>query len=84
MLWKDVRKTYPNKWVVFDSLKQHEENNKLIVEDIAVIEVFDDLNNAFKYYTNLHKEDKTRNLNIGDTKNIDLSYNIKRFGVILK
>ncbi len=84
MKWSEARKTYPNKWIVFDSLKQHEKNNKLIVEDIAIIEVFDNLNDAFKYYTNLHKQDKTRQLNIGDTKNTDLSYNIKRFGLILK
>ena len=29
MLWNEVRNAYPNKWIVFDSLKQHEENNKL-------------------------------------------------------
>lgn len=43
MKWEEVRKVYPNKWVVFESLKQHEEDNKVIVEDVAIIEVFDDL-----------------------------------------
>ncbi|AQR94611.1 TrmB family transcriptional regulator [Clostridium saccharoperbutylacetonicum] len=41
MLWNQVRKTYPNKWIVFDSLKQYEENNKLIIEDVAIIEVYE-------------------------------------------
>ena len=77
MLWNEVRKAYPNKWIVFDSLKQHEENNKLIIEDIAIIEVFDDINKAYKYYCGLHKKDKTRLLNIGSTKDTKLKYEIK-------
>ena len=36
MLWNEVRKTYPNKWIVFDSLKQNEEDNKLIIEDVSI------------------------------------------------
>ena len=82
MLWNEVRKAYPNKWIVFDSLKQHEENNKLIIEDIAIIEVFDDINKAYKYYCELHKKDKTRLLNIGSTKDTKLQYEIKRIGLI--
>ena len=34
MLWNEVRKTYPNKLNIFDILKQHEEDNKLIIEDV--------------------------------------------------
>lgn len=84
MKWNEVRKAYPDKWIVFDSLKQHEENNVLYIEEVALIEVFDDLDEAWKYYHKIHKEDKTRNLNIGDTKKEDLSYKIKRFGMVLR
>lgn len=82
MLWNEVRKAYPNKWIVFDSLKQHEEDNKLIIEDIAIIEVFDDINKAYKYYCELHKQNKTRQLNISSTKETELQYKIKRIGII--
>lgn len=82
MLWNEVQKAYPEKWVVFDSLKQHEENNKLIIEDIAIIQVFDDINIAYKYYCKLHKEDKTRQLNIASTKEPQLQYEIKRIGIV--
>ena len=30
MLQNEVRKVYRNKWIVFDSLKQHEEDNKYV------------------------------------------------------
>ena len=82
MLWNEVRKTYPNKWIVFDSLKQHEEDNKLIVEDLAIIEVFDDINDAFKFYRTLHRENKSRELSLGDTRKENLEYEIKRIGLM--
>lgn len=82
MKWSDARKTYPNKWIVFDSLKQHEEDNKLIVEDIAIIEVFDDINDAFKYYRMLHRQDKSRQLSFGDTRKDKLEYETERIGII--
>lgn len=82
MKWSEARKTYPNKWIVFDSLKQHEEDNKLIVEDIAIIEVFDDLNDAFKYYRILHRQDKSRQVSFDDTRKDKLEYEIKRIGLI--
>ena len=83
MLWKDVRKSYPNKWVVFESLKQHEEDNKVIVEDVAIIEVFDDLNTAFKHYCTLHKENKNHELSFGNTKNKILEYKIQKVWIPL-
>ena len=76
MLWNEVRKTYPNKWIVFDSLKQHEENNKLIIE------VFDDINDAFKCYRMLHRKDKMRELSFGNTKEELLVYENERIGLI--
>ena len=82
MLWSEVRKTYPNKWVVFDGLKQYEEDNKLIVEDLAILEVFSDLNTAYQYYCDLHKQDKSRNLNIGDTRKENLEFKIERIGLM--
>lgn len=82
MLWNEVRKTYPNKWIVFDSLKQHEEDNKLIIVDVAIIEVFEDINDAFKCYRMLHRKDKTRELSFGNTKDELLIYENERIGLI--
>lgn len=82
MLWNEVRKTYPNKWIVFDSLKQHEEDNKLIIEEVAIIEVFDDINNAFKCYRIFHRKDKTRELSFGNTKDEVLVYETKMIRLI--
>lgn len=82
MKWEEVRKAYPNKWVVFESLKQHEKDNKVIVEDVAIIEVFDDLNAAFKFYRTLHRQDKSREFSFGNTKNETLEYKIEKVGLL--
>ena len=81
MKWNEVRKRYPNKWIVYESLTQYEEDNMLIVTDLAIIKVFDDINGAYKYYCRMHKENKLRQLNIGDTRKQDLSYNIEMIGL---
>lgn len=80
MKWNEVRKTYPNKFIVFESLNQFEDNSILTVTDLAIIDVFDEIGKAFKYYSKLHKEDKKKTLNIGDTKKEKLTYNVKRLG----
>lgn len=50
------------------------------VEDVAIIEVFDDINDAFKCYRELHRQDKSRELSFGNTKEEILTYEIKKVG----
>lgn len=48
MKWEDVRKTYPNRFVKLQVLKSHVAGNKRIIEDMAVVEVFEDNKQATK------------------------------------
>lgn len=82
MKWEQVRKTYPNQWIVFDILNEYEEDNHVIVTELAIIDTFDDLNQAYKYYCKLHKEDKNRKITLGDTKKDELVYKIERVGLL--
>ena len=81
MKWNEVRKIYPYKWVVYESLSQYEEDNMLIVTDLAIIDVFDNINEAYKFYCKMHKENKSIKLSIGDTRQNELSYEIERVGL---
>ena len=65
-----------------DECKSNGINNKLMVEDLAIVEVFSDLNIAYKYYCELHKQDKSRKLNIGDTRKENLEFKIERIGLM--
>ena len=47
------------------------------------IEVFEDINYAFKCYRTLHRKDKTRELSFGNTKDELLIYENERIGLII-
>lgn len=62
MQWKEVKETYPDKWVVFEAIDAHSENNYRIVDDIAVIDYFNDSMEAFRRHSELHKQNPNREL----------------------
>lgn len=74
MLWKEVRLAYPNKWVVFEALQAHSENNYRIVDDLAIIDTFDDSMEAFRRHDELHKQQPNRELYFFHTsrQNLDI------------
>ena len=82
MKWQKIRTDYPNKWIIYDILEESEKNNYIIVTDIAILEIFDTLDEAYKYYIKLHKKDKTRKVTIGDTRKEELVYKIERVGLL--
>ncbi|MFC5405369.1 hypothetical protein [Cohnella soli] len=62
MLWSEVRDLFPDQFVLVEELKSHFEDNKLHVEEVAVIkpipdaeaawkELFDAKNECFVYHT---------------------------------
>ncbi len=40
MLWKEVKNIYPNQWLIIEAIEAHTEENKRIVDQITVIELF--------------------------------------------
>lgn len=42
MKWNDVRNIYPNQFVLLTILKEHIENNKKYIDDVAVVRALDD------------------------------------------
>ena len=69
MKWTEARKTYPDKWLLFEAMEAHSENGKRIVEELAVINVYDDVRKALEDYAEKHKKDKTREMYVYNTKN---------------
>ncbi|MBO0993207.1 hypothetical protein [Bacillus sp. SD088] len=56
MLWEEVKKVSPDQWVVFEAIEAHSDNHYRIVDDIAVIDSFDDSMDAFRRHSKLHKQ----------------------------
>lgn len=46
MKWQEVRRLYPNQYVVLEELESHIEGNKKYVEDVAIIKPIDDSKEA--------------------------------------
>ncbi|MGL5712985.1 MAG: hypothetical protein ACRCXT_17610 [Paraclostridium sp.] len=48
MKWNEVRDMYPNTFIKFEVIESHIENDKEIVDDIALIKVISDGKEAMK------------------------------------
>lgn len=55
MQWKEVRHTYPDKWVVLEAIEAHSDNNIRVIEDMSVLDCFDDSMEALRRHAELHK-----------------------------
>lgn len=69
MQWSEAIKTYPNQWLLFEAIEAYSENNKRIVKEISVINVYEEGKEALKEYAEIHKKDKSREMYVYHTKN---------------
>ena len=72
MKWNEARKIYPNKWLLFEAIEAYSEEGKRIVEELSIINVYDQGKEALKEYADKHKKDKRREMYVYNTKNVEL------------
>jgi hypothetical protein len=72
MKWKDIREKYPDSWILFEAIQAGSVEGKRIVDDIAVVDKFNDSNDAIKAYRNFHKKDPGKELYVAHTKKQNL------------
>ena len=57
MLWSEIRKVYPNQWLVIEAIEAHTTpSSQRELDKIAVIEICDDGVAAMKRYRYLHSQ----------------------------
>ena len=56
MLWTDVRNVYPNQWLIIEALEAHTEDNRRLLDRIAVVETCADGTAALQSYRRLHQQ----------------------------
>lgn len=69
MTWHDIRKTYPNQWLLVEALQAKSRNQHRVLEDIAVLSPYTDSRQAFKDYQTLHKANRGREYYVVHTSN---------------
>ncbi len=68
MLWQDIRKKYPSKWLVIEAKKFHQADDKFVVEDLEVIEIFDKSLDAYDEYRALHRKNPNKEFLFANTE----------------
>ncbi len=72
MKWVDVRQNYPGRWLLVEAIAAHSEEDRRVLEELAVIDAFDDSVAAWRRYTQLHHEAADREFYILHTDREEL------------
>jgi len=55
MLWGEVQEHFPNEWVVLEATKAYSMDGNRYIEEVVVIDKFEDSMSAMRRYGELHK-----------------------------
>ena len=72
MVWQDIRTRYPHQWVLVEAMQAHSVNKKRLLEQLAVVDTFDDSVSAMQRYAQLHREAPQRELYVFHTSRATL------------
>ncbi len=56
MQWQEIRKQYPDQWLIIEALEAHTENQQRHLDRIAVVERCQDGGVALQRYRQLHQK----------------------------
>lgn len=75
MKWEEIRIHYPSQWLLVEAVKSHSETNKRILDEIAVINVFANPQEAMQGYGQVHHQNPKRELYVLHTerKTLDIT-----------
>ncbi len=79
MKWSEIRKYYPNKFVLVEALKAHSSENKRYIEDMTVVSCYEDTTKAWADYKKLRQESPTREFYIFHTSKEDIEVVEQKF-----
>lgn len=60
MRWVEIQERFPNEWVVLEATKAYSKEGQRYIEEMTVIDSFEDSTDALKRYSELHREDPHR------------------------
>lgn len=75
MEWEEIRQQYPKQWLLVEAMDAHSESNKRIVDQLSVIDSFDNSDNALRSCRQMHRKLPKRELYVlhTDREKIDIS-----------
>ncbi len=79
MNWESIRRNYPNKWLLVEAIDAHSEAGKRILEQLSVLNTFQDSLTAMRSYKELHKKSPRRELYVLHTDRETLDIKERRW-----
>jgi hypothetical protein len=79
MTWQEIRKKYPQTWLLVEAIKAQTVGDKRIVEELSVIDTFGDGNVAMKAYSELHKVAPQREMLVLHTDRQELDITVRHW-----
>ncbi len=62
MRWHEVRERYPDQWLLVETIDAYTDGDKRVLNQLSVIDSFEDSTEAFRGYQELHRESRGREL----------------------
>jgi hypothetical protein len=79
MIWSEVRKKFPDEWLLIEALQAHTEENKRILDMIAVMGKYEDFASAMVLYKEIHHSQPQREMYIVHTRREELDITERRW-----
>jgi hypothetical protein len=79
MQWDEIRRHYPDQWLLLEAISAHSEGNVRIPDQLAVIAAFPDSGAAMARYAQLHRSDPERELYVFHTSRSSLQIAERRW-----
>ena len=67
MKWEGLRKKHPDSWILFEAVKAHSDGGKRIIDDLSILNTFNESDEAIKAYRKLHRSEPGRELYVAHT-----------------
>lgn len=62
MQWQEIRSRFPHEWLLVEATAAHSENGKRVLDQLVVLEVFKNWQEAMQSYKRLHRQGPMREL----------------------
>lgn len=79
MQWSEIRRHYPDEWLLIEAIEARSEDDRRVLDDIAVVASFQDSVTAMKRYSRLHHEAPQRELYVCHTARQELEIQERRW-----
>jgi hypothetical protein len=72
MTWSEIRRQYPSQWLLVEAVDVHSEGDQRILDDIAVLQSFTEVESAMDRYKVVHRQSPFRELYVVHTSRTEL------------